>query len=52
MAYYSINPDNCIVCGACVEACPRALDYAIIEGDPYIIDNNICDETCGDHCGD
>ncbi len=46
---YTIDPDVCIQCGECVEACPHG---AIIEDDEYEIDDalcqrcGICQETC------
>lgn len=41
---HSINPDDCISCGACETTCPEA---AISEGDPsYTIDPVLCTD-CG-----
>jgi ferredoxin len=41
---YSINPEECISCGACETACPES---AISEGDPaYSIDPALCTD-CG-----
>ena len=42
--------DECIMCGACVSACP---EEAIEEGDPkYVIDPEKCTDcgTCVDEC--
>jgi ferredoxin len=38
-----INPDDCIACGECFEACTFK---AIIPGEPYRVDGSRCDE-CG-----
>lgn len=38
-----INPDTCIACGECLEACSFK---AIIPGEPYQVDSSRCDE-CG-----
>lgn len=49
MAYY-INPDECTVCGACIDECPVE---AISEGaDFYTIDPELCTDcgACADVC--
>jgi len=38
-----INPDQCIACGECFEACTF---NAIVPGEPYCVDGSRCDE-CG-----
>jgi uncharacterized pyridoxamine 5'-phosphate oxidase family protein/NAD-dependent dihydropyrimidine dehydrogenase PreA subunit len=38
-----INPEKCVACGECFDACTFK---AIIPGDPYIVDGSRCDE-CG-----
>ena len=38
-----INPDECIACGECFEACTFK---AIVQGEPYRVDGTRCDE-CG-----
>jgi len=41
---YTINPEECISCGACESTCPES---AISEGDPaYTIDPALCTD-CG-----
>ncbi len=36
--------DECIACGACITECPNE---AISEGEPYVIDPNLCTECVG-----
>ena len=38
-----IDPDKCVACGECYEACTFS---AIVEGEPYKVDSERCDE-CG-----
>ena len=36
--------DECIVCGACITECPNE---AISEGEPYVINPDLCTECVG-----
>ena len=38
--------DDCTSCDACVESCPNK---AITDGNPYVIDPNLCTECVGAH---
>ncbi len=36
--------DECIACGACITECPN---NAISEGEPYVINSDLCTECVG-----